>query len=210
MSGTANVKGTNVALLDTTNPFAALDAGAGRAARLKVVEDKVNLDATALGGTDTYARLCRVPANAKIKKVEVWSDSVLDSNATSTLKLRFGMGFSDSEIDGTPAAYRGKNPSASLDGTVTAATTSNALFGDIDKSTTDNTKIPVTEITFNGAVVTDFLSLMQKGLAKLFAFVTGQGQDQGCPGYMDLTVHVVTAAATAAAGNLYARVHYAE
>jgi hypothetical protein len=207
MVATLNGKSTAVTALDTVQPFTQQTAGEGLAVRLKQVEDVVAIDAAGLGTVGSYYRLCRIPANAKVKRVEVFSDK-LDSNAASTVVLEFGMVFSDSTIDGTPAAYQGLFPDTSGNGVVVASTGArNALFGTVAQG--NNTAIPITEITHKGTLST-LLNLTQRGLAKIFGFVTAQGYDQPCPGWMDLYVYVSTVAATPAAGNLYARIQFAE
>jgi len=204
---TANGKSVNIAFLDQTAPFVQMTAGEGRAARLKMVEDKVALDAAGLGDTGSYYRVCRLPANAKVKRLDIFTDAALDTNATPTLSLDFGVVFSDSTIDGTPVAYQGQAPHNAKNGTVVSPTdpNHNKLFG----SKAIGAQLGVTEITFNGNLV-DPLTLMETPLVDIFNFVTGQGYPQSGPGFMDVLVKVGTAAATANAGNLYVRAIYSE
>jgi len=207
---TEALKSVNVTVLDQDSPFQALTAGEGAASRLKQVEDTVSLTAAGLVVGSTY-RMCRVPANAKIKKVEVWSDAALDTNAASTLAFDFSLAFSDAPRDGTPVDYQGLAPASTLDGTLVADTdaTRNKVFGSVAQG--NNTAIPVTDITLNGlaALSKVFLDLVAAPLSKFFGLVNGQGYDIKFPGYMDVVAYVNTAAATAAAGNLNMRVTYA-
>jgi hypothetical protein len=206
MSATLNGLSTVIAALDAVQPWTQQTAGEGAADHVRQVEDVVALDATGLGSIGSYYRLARIPANAKVKRVEVFTDVAADTNAASTLHLEFGVVFSDSTVDGTPIAYQGQFPAAAANGTVVGSSGSrNALFGNVAQG--NNTPIPITEITFKGTVAS-LLNLTQKGLAKIFGFVTAQGYDQPCPGWMDIYAYVATAAATPQAANLYARVQY--
>lgn len=217
MVATVNGKSANLAYLDATDltvaanavaPMARLTAGEGAPGHLRIAEDIIPLDAAGLADTGSYYRGCRIPSNAKVKRVTVFSDSVLDSNGTSLLQLTFGVGWSDAN-DGTPSSFQGKNPAAAKNGTNTAATTNNALFGTISKVPTANTAIPVTDITFNGNLATyPVATVQQQPLEKVFGYVNPQGYDQHGLGFMDIVVNVAAAAATAVAGNLFVRVEY--
>lgn len=206
---TSTLKSANVGVLDAVNPFQALTSAEGASSRVEVVEDSITFVAGDLVAGSTV-RLARIPANAKVKRVEVQSDQALDTNAASTLVLDFSLGFSDSTNDGTPTGYQGFAPKNTLDGTLVAITDANRnkVFGSVTQG--NNTAIPKTDITFAGlsALSKLFLDLVQVPLAKFFGFVNGQGYDIHCPGFMDVVVNVATGAATAHAGTLFVRVEY--
>lgn len=220
MTAVLNLLGTNVAVLDAVNPYQALTQGEGSRGLLKTVEDAVALTTAFVGATGNYARLCRFPANAKIKSVEVQTDAAPDSNATQTLALNFGVSFSDSTIDETPSYYQGQIPTTTGigGGTTTAGTVTsfssysspNDLFGTITLSG-NNAAIPKTDITLKQVPsLVSYLGLTQVPLVSLFNLWDGRSQAQQNLGWFDLYVYVKTAAATAHAANLYAKVTYVD
>lgn len=220
MTAVLNVLGTNVAVLDTTNPYQALTQGEGARGTLKVVEDVVALTTAFVGATGNYARFCRFPANAKVKSLEVQTDAPLDSNSTQTLALNFGVSFSDSTIDETPSYYQGQIPTTTGigGGTTTAGTVTsfsaysspNDIFGTITLSG-NNLAIPKTDITFKSVPgVVSYLGLTQVPLISLFNFWDGRSQAQQNLGWLDVYVYVKTTAATAHAANLYAKLAYVD
>lgn len=199
-----------VGVLDAVNPWQALTAGEGAPSRINVVEDQVTFAVGDLVANTTF-RCCRIPANAKIKRVTVQSDVALDTNAASTLNIDFSVGFSDATNDGTPSSYVALEPKNTLDGTLVPITDANRnkLFGAVAQG--NNVAIPLTDITFKGlsALSKKFLDLVQVPLAKFFGFVNGQGYDIHFPGKMDIIGFLVAGSATAQAGTLFVRVEYA-
>lgn len=223
MTAVTNLQGVNVALLDVTKPFSQLNAGAGRAARLKVVEDSVILPTTFFSATANYARLCRFPANARIKRVELRTDAAVDAAATTgAAAFKVGVVFSDSTIDGTPVSYQGMQPTtvgigggSATPGTLVAVNGSNAnfLFGTVTAPATTG-PIPLTDITLGGVGTTygTALAITETELVALFNLQTLQGNIVSNPGYLDLlilTSHAYTTVPTTTA-ELYARVEYSE
>jgi hypothetical protein len=225
MTSVLNTKSTNIATLDTLNPFQALTAGEGAPARLWEVEDQVTLPVTFFSATNNYARLCRFPTMAKIKDVSLFTDVAVDSAAsTGAAAFTVGVAFSDSTIDGTPPAYQGLVPSTVGigGGTTTAGTVvalpstsgANVLFGTVTAPAT-TAAIPLTNVTFNGTEATYFatgpLSLAETPLLKLFNLWDITSKPLTNLGFFDLVVltsHAYTTVPNAAA-NLYARVRYA-
>jgi hypothetical protein len=221
MTVVTNVLGTNVAVLDTaTPPFIQLTRGEGGPGRVQMVEDQVALTTAFVGATGNYARLCRFPTWAKIKRLRVFSDAPLDSNATQSLALNFGVTFSDSTINGTPSLYQGLIPTtvgigggSTTAGTTTSFasyTTPNDCFGTITQAG-NNVAIPITDITWGGAIATyPRQSFVQTPLVEIFNFLDGRSIPIEVLGYLDVYVYVKTIAATPHAANLVAILEYCE
>lgn len=138
---TQKESGTNTTLFDAS-PFAALSAGEGAAGVLRQVEDFVAVAQTDFGTAGNFVRFCRFPTNARLKRVQLYTDRTLvdGGGASSALSLGVGVVFSDSKIDGTPVAYQNLMPTTVGigGGTTTAGTavaiggaSSNRLFGNI-------------------------------------------------------------------------------
>jgi hypothetical protein len=234
MAYTQQAAGTNVALYDTT-PFLALTDGEGAPSRLKTVEDQVAIARTGAGTQHNFWRLCRFPADARVKKVELFVDlasgTVDGGGASSALVFEVGVIFSDSTIDGTPANYQNLQPTtvgvtanggSTTAGTAVAigGTSANWIFGTITANTTTGAfgaKIgdgPVfgEEITFGGVGTTYGapLYITQTPLTEIFNFVDGSGNVLDGLGYFDLIVDTKTVYNTqpSAGYNLYGRVSY--
>ena len=133
--------GTNTTLYDAS-PFAALTAGEGAPGVVRAVEDFVAIPRTGFGTAGNFFRLLRFPSNARIKRLELYTDLLLVDGGTSSSALSVGVGvvFSDSTIDGTPAALQNQMPTTvGIGGGTTTAgtsvavggTSSNRLFGNI-------------------------------------------------------------------------------
>lgn len=222
MTTVTNVKGTNLTLLDATQPFLALTSGEGAKGYLKVVEDLLPWSTTMGSAAGNYGKLCRFPANAKVKSLEVYFDAIPDVNATQTLAIEFGVVFSDSTIDGTPAQYQGLIPTTVGigGGSTTAGTTvsfathtnANAVFGTWTLSGNDVNPGP-TNIFYNGSRSNyPILTLTETPLVEIFNFLDGRGVAMENLGYFDLYAYVTNAYGTvpAAALNLFAKLTYAD
>jgi hypothetical protein len=220
MGTTLGIQGVNIALADATDltvasnavaPFRELTTGEGAPAKVFEVEDYAVVPATNFDA-GSWLRLCRFPAHAKIKQVQVWSDVPLDSSASSgALELYFGVGFSDAVNDGTPSGLVGLMPKNTKDGVsvAVAATNYNVEFGSIAVPAT-TAKVPITDITFNGVAATyPPADILWKPQLALFGYTAGNGQPMNSAGSLDLIAVVKTAATTLATGKLFARVKYA-
>lgn len=222
MTAVLNSKGVNVTLLDANST--ALTEGQGAATRTKIVEDQISLPVTFFSATSNYARLCRIPANAKIKRVTLMTDAAVDSAATTgAAAFAVGVAWSDDTNDGTPVAFQGLVPSTvgvvSGGGSTTAGTnvalpstsTKNDFFGTVTAPAT-TAAIPLTDVTFGGiATYGSPLYISQTELVTIFNFLDGSGNLLRNPGFLDLyvcTTHAYTTVPSAAA-NLYVRVEYA-
>jgi hypothetical protein len=229
--------GTNLTILDATpatgyagQPLAQLSAGEGGPAQLKSVEDSVAIAQTGGGTAGHGYRLCRFPTNAKVKKVELFTDVSLVDGGTSSTALTFGVGvvFSDSTIDGTPVAYQNQWPILpTTPGTGTTAGTlatgfptgtaaGNYIFGTVTANTTTGA-FPQGDITFGAVQAATYsgltmLNLTQTPLVELFNFLDGRGYAMENLGYFDIFVVVTHAYNTqpAAAYNMYAKVSYTD
>ena len=96
------------------SPTVATTSGWGAPGRLQVVNDHVAATTGVTSGS-TY-RLCRLPTNAKIKKVLLTNAALSTSTAAD-----ISVAFSDSTTDGTPASLQGTIPQVSA--------ADNKLFG---------------------------------------------------------------------------------
>ena len=228
--------GINTTIYDTL-PYIAPSAGEGAPGVLRMQEDQVAVTRTAFGTAGNFVRLCRFPATAKIKKLELFTDlNAVDSNGgSSALVLQTGVVFSDSTIDGTPPNYQNLMPTtvgigggATTPGTAVAIGGSNAnyLFG--TQTVTAGTGLFTVvganllvinsnvlfggEITFGGTIATygEPLVWTQEPLTNLFNFRDGQGNLVDSLGYMDIIVvcNHAYGAQPAGAYNMYARLTY--
>lgn len=220
MTTVTNALGTNVAVLDTTQPFTALTSGEGSRGAVKTVEDVLAMSGAFVSASGNYGRLCRFPANVKIKSVEVTTDVAPDSSSTQSLAIDFGVVFSDSTIDGTPSAYQGLIPTTVGvgGGTVTSGTTTtfssysspNKWFGTLTLSG-NNAKVPLTNITFSGSLTTyPFLTTTEQPAVEIFNFWDGRSQPMENLGWFDIYAYVSHAAATTATSNLFVKVTYVD
>jgi hypothetical protein len=221
MTAVLNSKGVNLTLLDAN--VVALTEGEGATARLKVVEDQISLPVTFFSATANYARLCRFPTTAKIKRLTWFTDAAVDAAATTgATTLSIGVAFSDDTADGTPPWLQGLVPSTvgvvANGGSTTAGTTvalpstsaANDFFGAFTPSAT-TAPIPLTDATFGGlATYGSPLYITQTPLVNIFNFLDGQGNLQRNLGYFDIyfrSTHAYTTVPTTAA-NLYVRLEY--
>jgi len=232
--------GINTTILDAVpatgyagQPLTQLSAGEGGPAGLKVVEDQVAIARTGGGTAGNSWRLCRFPANAKVKSVELFTDLTLVDSGTSSTALTFGVGvvFSDSTIDGTPVAYQNQWPilpttpgTGSTAGTLaagwpTGTAAGNYIFGTIVANTTtgawpstgplNQTFSAVLAGTYSGLTA---LLLTQTPLVELFNFLDGRGQPIENMGYFDLLVVCTHAynGEPSAGYNLYGKVSFTD
>jgi hypothetical protein len=161
--------------------------GDGSRGICKVQQDFLQIDTAFFSAVGNYGKLLRLPADAVISKLEIFSDAPLDTNATSALAFDIGLCLSSAPSDGTPALYQGLIPTTVGFGAVPGTTTTfaaysnpNILFGNFNLATAaqnlNNKKIPPTDVTLNG--VTSQYSLQQilsQPLVNLFNFLDGRG-----------------------------------
>lgn len=240
----ATTKSVNITILDAVPATGyvgtpTLSAGEGAPARLKMIEDAcpVGLAATT---TASVFKILRFPTTAKIKKLEVWSDLALDiTGTTSVLVMSFGVMFSDSTTDGTPAGVRGLVPNVSGLGTTVATPSTagtNDLFGSVAARATALDPMLVTDITFTSsggtttttgpttgyAGLTNYgtptvsgapsqLTFTQTPLLNLLGFSSSTGVPWAAAGFFDLYARITTVATTGQAGSsILGRLTYAE
>jgi hypothetical protein len=197
---------------NTAPPYLANSAGQGAAGRVIEVDDWVAATAAGLGTAGSYYKLVRVPTGAIIKSVEIATDKAPDSGASKLIAFDLNWIFSDSTIDGTQASLQGLIPTTGNTGaTTTIATYSspNKMYGQF-LETSNTLAYGPTNLVFNGIGTTyNFLGLTQQPLWQTFGFVDGRGNPADPNGYFDLLLYVATAAGTAQACNIYAKVTYA-
>lgn len=231
MTATNSVNKSAVITNLDTQPIQVPTAGEGAAARLLSVDDIIAISAADAGSTvgtslgSTY-RLCRFPTTAKIKDVVVATDSAVDSDATPTFAMSFSLAFSDSAYDGTPSAYQGLLPSATLTGVAPVGDQSssrNKAFGTITMSGTTGgatNNIPRTNIVWGsvgGLGATGFTvsagtftpTASMQPAYKFFGYLDGKGNSADPGGKFDLLGKIEVVAKTGHAANLYALVKYA-
>jgi hypothetical protein len=197
----AALKGINSTILETApatgyagQPMSQLSAGEGRAATLYSVEDSIALPVDFFAATANVARLCRIPANAKIKRVTVFSDGTLDQNATAASAFNVGLIWSNTPGDGTPANLNGLIPTTANTGattTVAAFSTPNNLFGTVNPLTKLNSGIALvpTDITFNGVGSTyPMMTLLQEAVVNIFGYKTTAGYNIPNLGWFDFYI----------------------
>src|SRR5664279_890746 len=114
MTVVTNALSTYIALLDAPGDLRPpLLVNGGKRSYLKIAEDylQVNAPNGLFSATTNYARVLRIPSDARVVKLEIFSDVPLDTNATSTLAFDIGVAFSDSfNPDSTPTLYAGQIP----------------------------------------------------------------------------------------------------
>jgi hypothetical protein len=199
-----NLKSTSITNADAS-PIVANTRGSGAAAYSYTVDDTVTATASGLGSTSTTYRLCRIPANAKVKAVALAVSAALDSNATPLLAFDVNLAFSDSTTDGTPASLQGLIPTSANTGattTVASYSSPNIIFGTTTGTQAKTTfvKAPV-DILFAGVGSAYPITFPQTELWSLFGFSEAQG-------WFDLLLYVSAAGATAAPGTIYGRVSF--
>lgn len=113
-----NIKSTAIIALDTIPPFPST-TGEGSSGYERVL-DGIAAVAAASSATSTY-RIARLPSNAKLKSLGIFTDAAPGAGAVSV-----GASYSDSTVDGTNAALQGTLISATAFGTtLTLAATAN-------------------------------------------------------------------------------------
>lgn len=194
------------------NPVVPNTTGAGAQAKLISIDGIVACAAVPLASTKSVYRLVRFPTNARLKSVAVATDTALDTGSHA-LTFDFNICFSDSTVDGTPAAFLPASageaviPTTAKDGatmtTVAAYAAPNLIFGQVN-NTSASVRLALTEILLQGTIANySFLALTQQPIWQALGFASDPG------GNFDLLAYVSTGAGTGAAGNLYARVAFA-
>ncbi len=211
------LKSNPVTNLDST-PVIVATSGEGAPGHMKVATDVV-VPTASVAQWSTY-RLCRIPTNAKIKKVQFYTSGI-DSNATPTATLDINIAFSDSGVDGTSATSQGTIPSSKHDGTslpfvngtgyntgYANSGTGNKLFGTVTVSASGATQN--LEVTYHNttAGVGFFPANRDDDLWDVLGFVNNSGLPQDPGGFFDIFVVVSAAVATAAAGVIGIEVDY--
>lgn len=210
---------TNVTTLDTL-PLAPLTSGQGSPSAIKIADDMIAVS-TGMEAQWQAWRMCRIPTNAIIKKVEIYSDAALDSSTSQALALDVSVQFSDSTADGTSQANQNQLPTDDFDGSTEdpgAYVEPNKMFGTFtmagnnvaiaDVTSVASVKEPI-DITFNNGLVINNYLITQTPIYKIYGFVDGSGVVKDPGGYFNMLFVVSTASATAHAGNFYCRVTYA-
>lgn len=203
------LKSSPITNLDAT-PIVMLTAGEGLPGMARVATDYVN-PTTAVAAFATY-RLCRIPTNSKVKKVQLYTTGV--DSTTAPAGFDVNVAFSDSAADGTPQALQGTIPSSKHDGTsiafngttgystaYTNTGTGNKLFGVLltqgSAGATLNREITFGNVT-SGVGFTP--ANRDDDLWNILGFTAnGQAQDPG--GFFDFLV-VMGTVGTAAAGTI--------
>lgn len=202
-------KSLSITGLDAT-PYTPQSAGQGARGTLKVQDDVVAATATGLQTAKSSYRLCRVPTNAIFKSVVIATDVALDSG-THALSFDINLAFSDSTIDGTPAAVQGLIPTTANTGattTLAAYASPNIMFG-ASNNTSASVKLARTDVTFNGTLATYPMAVITtQPIWQAFGFVDGRSNPSDPGGFFDLFLVNGIVAGTGAAGNIYGRIEY--
>ena len=223
MTTVTNLLAQNVNILDTVpatgyagQPLTQLSAGEGGPASVKIIEDVTALTASYSSAINNYARILRFPSNAKVKRLDIFTDAAPDSSTAQTTAIAFGVAFSDATgltFDGTPAAYQGLVPTTANTGVTTTFALNasmNNIFGTLTLAGNDKA-IPITDITYQGVGATyPAISILQTPLLELFGFTTGQGYNIEQMGYLDIYAFITTASATPHAANLITRLEFTD
>lgn len=220
MSGpTVNTSSGNIVALDTI-PLLQLTAGEGREGDNLTQDDYIHLTTGMLAAGQGW-RMCRIPTSAKVKRVTLVIDAILDTSSTQALSFDINVAFSDATNDGTQANLQGQIPTTANTGAVTTTATyasPNKLFGTFTLSGNDLQAPPLIngfyqplDVTFGstaGGILYNSQLVTETPLWELFGFTNAQGYPADPGGYFDLYFATTVAAATAHAGNLFVRVEY--
>lgn len=207
-----NLKSTPITNLDAT-PVIVATSGEGAPGYMKALSDNVS-PTTSNAIWSTY-RLARFPTNAKVK--HVWSYMTgLESNATTGAGIYdYNVAFSDSTVDGTPAAYVGYIPSSKLDGTAyemrttgystsyQSTGTANKMFGASIAQV--NSTAQNLEMTFKNTFTPAF---RDDDMWSNLGFTNAQGVAQDPGGFFDILVVTAAAPSSAAAGKFGVEIDY--
>lgn len=203
------LKSQSIINADAT-PYVPNSAGQGAAAKYAVVDDICPMTATGIDTLASTYRLVRIPTGAIPKAVSIAADVILDSHSADTLVLDFNLVFSDSTIDGTPAALQGLIPTTANTGattTFTAYSSPNLIFGQVTPVFT--VIYGPNNIILNGSRTNyPMVNLLQQPLWQTFGFVDGRGNPADPGGYFDLVAYVSTAGTTGHAANLWGKIDY--
>lgn len=215
---TSSVLSPNITLLDTL-PLVRPTSGQGAESAIIRSTDYIAVT-TGMLAAGQYWRTNRIPTRAVIKRVLVMPDAILDTNASQTLALDFGVAFSDSTIDGTPVSLQSLIPTSANTGATTPPatyTSPNIIFGTVTLSG-NNAQFPpkingilqFLDITYGkGSVLYNSLPLTETPLYRLLGFKNAQGTYADPGGFFDLFTNVSAGAATAHAGNIAYQIDYA-
>lgn len=179
---TDTLKTPSITNLDSPSP---IQAGMGGGGYMITVNDHIASTSAATAGS-TY-RMCRIPTNAKVKRV------LLSAASSGTVgAYDVDIAHSDSTTDGTPAALQGN--------IVGIPSTDNKLFGAALSATT---ALKNSDITFSGTFTTAHQNL------ELWNVLVGLGttafsSDPG--GFFDILLKTTTAGTTG--GDLAVEVDY--
>lgn len=222
MTVVTNLKGSGVTAADNSDltvaanalaPLNRLTAGEGAPGHVRILEDIVSLPTTFFSATGNYARLARLPSNAKIKRIQVQTDAAIDAHATAGLAaFNISVGWSDAD-DHTPGAFQGTVPSKAKTGVnvAIADANDNVLFGTV-ACPAATAKVPLTDVTTNGDIPTtySYAEVIQKPLEAIFGFKSPLGVDQRGIGFLDILIESQHAYATVptTAANLMVKVEY--
>lgn len=105
---------TNLDTLGTSGGPIANSSGVGAPYISRKIADYVTPTTGGLGSTSSTYKMVRIPTNSQVKAVVLTADAALDTNGTPTLAVNVGVYYSDSTVDGTPAADQGVSISATL------------------------------------------------------------------------------------------------
>lgn len=174
------------------SPIVANTTGAGAAGSKKESTDYVTPTTAGLGTNTSIYKMVRLPMYAKVKRVTLTSDGVLDTSGSPALAVDVGAYYSDSTTDGTPAALQGTSISVNC---FAAA----IVFGQSATS--------VNRVAADGAwTVVDRNEPLWVALGLTFGPPNQTGAPPG--GFIDVVVAVHTAAATASAHNFNLEVEW--
>jgi hypothetical protein len=206
-----NLKSVAITNLDAS-PIVENTRGSGAAAYQYTLDDTVAATAAGLTATASTYRLCRIPANAKVKGVILAVSTGLDTNASPTLAFDCNLAFSDSTTDGTPAALQGLIPTSANTGattTVASYSSPNIIFGTTTGTQAKTTFVKApSDILFAGVGSNYAITFPQTELWSLFGFTNPYGVAGDSGGFFDLLLYTSIGAATSAAGTIYARINF--
>lgn len=173
---------TNLDTLGTGGGPVENTSGVGAPIMVKHIADAVTPTAAGLVAIGSTYKMVRVPTTVQLQHVNLFADLPLDTNVSPTLAIDIGVFYSDSTVDGTPAANQG---TAVSDNAIADAFALKAQTGvqaaEAGKWTAANRQLP---------------------LWQALALATDPG------GYFDIVITIETVSATAQSAALMLEVEY--
>jgi hypothetical protein len=211
-----NLDSVNITNLDA-QPIVIQSQGEGAVGNEFIQTDTVNHTTNFGSATKNSSRQCRIPVEAKIKRVWMYTTG-LDSSSAQTITLDVNLSFSDSLYDETAPALQSQIPQSGLTGAITTLTSyssPNKMFG-AALTVAASGAVQFTEVTYKNlwtpalGLLPAWAAMGGSGAATAavqtagggFAQQGGSGQICSPGGWFDLLIVTAHTATTNATGTI--------